>query len=107
MSAIGNDAVRFGRSPGIGFVFRNRRSISENRVHDPPRLFHALIAREQRRISANRITEKPLVGRPAAITPAPRRLPADLPVLDLISDSGRGIVMEDARQWRAGGPIVD
>src|ERR1700733_312206 len=57
-----NELVDLIWSPGAGLVIVDRGAGLQHRINDPPRLFHIVLAGEQRGVSGHGVSEKPLVS---------------------------------------------
>jgi hypothetical protein len=58
-----NDAIKLNRAPGIWLILMNRRRVSQNRIDNRPRSFHAVLTDEQHGVTPKRIVQQALVRR--------------------------------------------
>src|SRR5215471_19273988 len=81
-AVAGDELVRFGRSPGAGFVLVDRHDVVENRLDDAPLRLDLVLPYKQHRISAPRVSEQSLVRRHVVHGRIPREQ------LDIFADHG-------------------
>ena len=61
-SARSGQSASAAAGPGEPGSYMRRAPLAQHRVDDAPRLEHAVLAREQRRVAVQRRADQPLVG---------------------------------------------